>query len=383
MIKFSIALSLTLFLFACKENKKSTQSAVATKEEAALYKKYNLDKIILPDSFSISVYAEVPNARSMTLSPSGVLYVGNRAEDKVYAITDDNKDGKADKVYTLASGLNTPNGVAFKNGHLYIATISSILKLENIEANLAKPPAPKVVYDQLPKDEHHGWKFIAFGPDGKLYIPVGAPCNVCKSDQKIYATICRMNDDGSGFEIFAEGIRNSVGFAWHPTSKELWFTENGRDMMGNDVPRDELNHAPTAGLHFGFPYCHEGSIADPEFGKGVDCSQYTAPVEKLGPHVAAIGMRFYTGNMFGEAYKNQVFIAEHGSWNRAEPLGYRVSLVKLDASGKSLGYSTFAEGWLQADGKVLGRPADVEIMQDGAMLISDDYSGVIYKVVKK
>ncbi len=154
------------------------------------------------------------------------------------------------------------------------------------------------------------------------------------------------------------------------------------ETLGNDVPRDELNHAPTGGLHFGFPYCHEGTIADPEFGNGVDCSQYTAPVEKLGPHVAAIGMRFYTGNMFGEAYKNQVFIAEHGSWNRAEPLGYRVSLVKLDANGQSLGYSTFAEGWLQADGKVLGRPADVEFMQDGAMLISDDYSGVIYKVVK-
>ncbi len=230
MLKFSFALSVSLFLFACKENKNSKQSTVITNEAAALYKKYNLDKITLPDSFSISVYAEVPNARSMTLSPSGVLYVGNRAEDKVYAITDDNKDGKADKVYTLASGLNSPNGVAFKNGHLYIATISSILKLENIEAHLANPPAPKLVYDQLPKDEQHGWKFIAFGPDGKLYIPVGAPCNVCKSDKKIYATICRMNDDGSGFEIFAEGIRNSVGFAWHPTSKELWFTENGRDI---------------------------------------------------------------------------------------------------------------------------------------------------------
>lgn len=381
-MKLLTALLLPLLLFSCNKAKKAQQYKPLPGSADALYQKYQLDKIKLPDSFSISVYAEVPNARSMTLSPSGVLYVGNRAEDKVYAVTDDNKDGKADKVYILASGLNTPNGVAFKNGHLYIATISSILKLENVEVNLANPPAPKVVYDKLPTDKHHGWKFIAFGPDGKLYIPVGAPCNICKSDNNIYSTITRMNDDGTGFEIFAEGIRNSVGFAWHPASKEMWFTENGRDMMGNDVPRDELNHAPAAGMHFGFPFCHEGSIPDPEFNIGTNCNDYTPPVEKLGAHVAALGMRFYKAAMFGDAYKNQVFIAEHGSWNRAEPLGYRVSLVKLDTTGRSLGYSTFADGWLQADGKVLGRPVDVEVMADGAMLISDDYSGVIYRVTK-
>ena len=383
MKKILIIFISSLFLLACSEKKSKKQVEQVNADPNALFKKYNLDKIKLPPGFTINVYAEVPNARSITLSPSGVLYVGNRAEDKVYAVTDDNKDGKADKVYTIASGLNTPNGVAFKNGHLYIATISSILKLENIEASLAAPPQPKVVYDKFPTDEHHGWKFISFGPDGKLYVPVGAPCNICKSENPVYASITRMNDDGTGFEIFANGIRNSVGFAWHPVTKQIWFTENGRDMMGNDVPSDELNTAAVAGMHFGYPYCHEGNIPDPEFGKGKNCSDYTAPVQKLGAHVAALGMRFYTGNMFGADYLNRVFIAEHGSWNRTEPVGYKLTSVSLDETGKSVANNTFAEGWLQPDGKVLGRPVDVEMMQDGSMLVSDDYSGVIYRVTKQ
>ena len=383
MKKILIIFISLLFLLACSEKKSKKQVEQVNTDPNALFKKYNLDKIKLPPGFTINVYAEVPNARSITLSPSGVLYVGNRAEDKVYAVTDDNKDGKADKVYTIASGLNTPNGVAFKNGNLYIATISSILKLENIEASLAAPPQPKVVYDKFPTDEHHGWKFISFGPDGKLYVPVGAPCNICKSENPVYASITRMNDDGTGFEIFANGIRNSVGFAWHPVTKQIWFTENGRDMMGNDVPSDELNTAAVAGMHFGYPYCHEGNIPDPEFGKGKNCSDYTAPVQKLGAHVAALGMRFYTGNMFGADYLNRVFIAEHGSWNRTEPVGYKLTSVSLDETGKSVANNTFAEGWLQPDGKVLGRPVDVEIMQDGSMLVSDDYSGVIYRVSKQ
>ena len=383
MKKILIIFISSLFLLACSEKKSKKQVEQVNADPNALFKKYNLDKIKLPPGFTINVYAEVPNARSITLSPSGVLYVGNRAEDKVYAVTDDNKDGKADKVYTIASGLNTPNGVAFKNGHLYIATISSILKLENIEASLAAPPQPKVVYDKFPTDEHHGWKFISFGPDGKLYVPVGAPCNICKSENPVYASITRMNDDGTGFEIFANGIRNSVGFAWHPVTKQIWFTENGRDMMGNDVPSDELNTAAVAGMHFGYPYCHEGNIPDPEFGKGKNCSDYTAPVQKLGAHVAALGMRFYTGTMFGADYLNRVFIAEHGSWNRTEPVGYKLTSVSLDETGKSVANNTFAEGWLQPDGKVLGRPVDVEMMQDGSMLVSDDYSGVIYRVTKQ
>ena len=367
---------------SCNHSDKNKQTETVSADDAALNKKYNLDKIKLPAGFKISVYAEVPNARSITLSPSGVLYVGNRAEDNVYAVVDDNKDGKADKVYKIASGLNTPNGVAFKDGNLYIATINAILRLDNIEAHLQDPPKPVVVYDKFPGEKHHGWKFIAFGPDGKLYVPVGAPCNICESKDPIFASITRMKVDGSAPEIFAHGIRNSVGFAWHPVTKKLWFTENGRDELGDDVPGDELNTAPDSAMHFGYPYCHQGNIPDPEFGKGKDCSNYTSPVQVLGPHVAALGMRFYTGKMFDSSYSNQIFIAEHGSWNRSQPIGYKISLVKLDTNGKSLGYSTFAEGWLQPDGKVLGRPVDIEVMPDGALLVSDDYSGAVYKITK-
>ena len=382
MAKIFVMVLAPILFCCCTGKKSSTQNENVSTGSIALYKKYKLDKIKLPAGFNISIYAEVPNARSITLSPSGILYVGNRSEDKVYAVADVNKDGVADKIYVVASGLNTLNGVAFKNGSLFIATISSILKIENIEANLAAPPKPKIVYDKFPKDKHHGWKFIAFGPDGKLYIPVGAPCNVCKNENPVYASITRMNEDGSGLEIFANGVRNSVGFSWHPVTKQLWFTDNGRDMLGDDMPGDELNTAPAPGLHFGFPFCHQGNTLDPEFGKDKNCSDYTAPVQVLGPHVAALGLRFYTGDLFGTAYKNQVFIAEHGSWNRSKAIGYRISLVKLDSVGKSVGYSVFAEGWLQPDGKVLGRPVDVQQMPDGSLLVSDDYSGVIYRIAK-
>lgn len=370
----------SLEIHSCKSSTKDGRAVTAESDTSVLFKKYDLDKIKLPQGYSISVYAEVPDARSMTLSPSGILYVGNRSNDKVYAVVDDNKDGKADRVFTIASGLNTPNGVAFRDGNLYIATISTILRLDNIEAHLADPPKPVVVYDKYPTDAHHGWKFISFGPDGKLYVPVGAPCNICDSKNPIYASITRMNPDGTGMEIYARGIRNTVGFAWHPATKQLWFTENGRDNLGNDVPADELNTALKPGMHFGYPYCHQGNIPDPEFGAGRKCSDYTPPVQLLGPHVAALGMRFYTGKMFDSSYKNQIFIAEHGSWNRSDPIGYRVTVVKLDEKGKSLGYTTFAEGWLQPGGKVLGRPVDVEVMPDGALLVSDDYAGAVYRI---
>ncbi|MBC7534653.1 MAG: sorbosone dehydrogenase family protein [Ferruginibacter sp.] len=379
----TLLLLLNTVAISCNSSTGKTEVVTADKDSNALNKKYNINKIKLPPGFSISVYAEVPNARSMTVSPSGILYVGNRDGNKVYAVTDENQDGKADKVYTVASGLHVPNGVAFKNGSLYIATISSILRIDNIEANLNKAPKPVVVYDKYPKDEHHGWKFIAFGPDGKLYVPVGAPCNICESNNPVYASITRMNADGTGMEVIASGIRNSVGFSWHPSNGQLWFTENGRDNLGNDVPGDELNTAPKTGMHFGYPYCHQGNIPDPEFGKNKNCSDYTPPVQVLDPHVAALGMRFYTAGNFPAEYKNQIFIAEHGSWNRTTPLGYRVTLVKLDAGGKAISYSNFAEGWLQSDGKVLGRPVDVQVMPDGALLVSDDYSGVIYRIIYK
>ena len=366
---------------SCNNAATNKQPVAINTDSIDLYKKYELDKIKLPPGFKISVYAEVPNARSLALSPSGILYVGNRSADKVYAVVDENKDGKADKVYVVASGLRTPNGVAFKDGSLYIATISSILRLDSIESKLENPPKPVVVYDKFPKEEHHGWKFIAFGPDGKLYVPVGAPCNVCEKEDPIYASMTRMNADGTGLEIYAKGIRNSVGFAWHPSNNQLWFTENGRDNLGNDVPADELNTATKAGMHFGFPYCHQGDVLDPEFGKGKNCNDFTSPVQKLGPHVAALGMRFYTADAFPVEYKNQVFIAEHGSWNRSEPIGYRVTLVKTDSAGKAISYTNFAEGWLQPGGKVLGRPVDVQVMTDGALLVSDDYAGVVYRIV--
>ena len=390
LIPISFKLFSTALLFGLNGMLSSCNNAASNKlpvsvnnDSDALYKKYELDKIKLPPGFKISVYAEIPHARSLALSPSGILYVGNRGGDKVYAVVDENKDGKADKVYVVASGLNIPNGVAFKDGSLYIGAISTIYRLDSIESRLANPPKPIVVYDKFPTDEHHGWKYIAFGPDGKLYIPVGAPCNICANKNPIYASITRMNADGTGLEIYAKGIRNSVGFAWNPSNDQLWFTENGRDNMGNDIPADELNTAPKAGMHFGYPYCHEGDILDPEYGKGKNCNDYTPPVEKLGPHVAALGMRFYTGSSFPAEYKNQVFIAEHGSWNRSEPIGYRVTLVKLDAAGKAISYTNFAEGWLQPGGKVLGRPVDVQVMPDGALLVSDDYAGVVYRIVYK
>ena len=343
-----------------------------------------LQEIKLPPGFKIEVYAEdVPNARQMALSPKGVLYVGSRNEGKVHAVVDENKDGRADKVHLIARGLNMPSGVAFRDGALYVAEVSRVLRWEGIDGKLADPPKPTVVSDAFPRDRHHGWKFIAFGPDGQLYVPVGAPCNVCESEKPIYASITRLRvgPDGKGSqpEIYASGIRNTVGFDWHPQTQELWMTENGRDNLGNDVPPDELLRAPKAGLHFGFPYCHAGDVADPEFGKKRRCADFTPPAIKLGPHVAAIGMRFYTGSMFPAAYHNQAFIAEHGSWNRDQPLGYRVTLVKIQ-DGRALSYETFAEGWLRSNGRAWGRPADVLVMPDGALLVSDDEAGAIYRI---
>jgi glucose/arabinose dehydrogenase len=297
----------------------------------------------------------------------------------VYAVIDRDQDNKADAVMTIAQGLTSPSGVAFHNGALYVAEISRILRFDQVEERLENPPQPVVVTDSLPSDRWHGWKFIAFGPDGLLYVPVGAPCNVCERPDP-YAALLRMKPDGSSMEVFARGIRNTVGFDWHPVTRELWFTDNGRDMLGDNLPPDELNRAPQKGAHFGFPYCHAGEIADPEFGQQRQCTEFTPPAQNLGPHVAAIGMRFYTGTMFPQEYRNQIFIAEHGSWNRSEPLGYRVTLVRLDESGRqAVKYETFAEGWLQR-GRAWGRPADVLVMPDGALLVSDDSADAIYRI---
>ena len=343
----------------------------------------SLNLITLQPGFAIDTYATgVDNARSMALSPSGTLFVGTRTAGNVYAIVDRNGDQKADKVFTLASGLHMPNGVAFKDGALYVAEVNRVVRYDDIESHLDNPPKPIALNDTFPTDDHHGWKFIRFGPDGMLYVPVGAPCNVCeRKDNPKYASIMRMEPDGTGLEPFATGVRNSVGFDWNPDTNELWFTDNGRDLLGDDVPADELNRAPSPGLNFGFPYCHAGAVLDPEFGRGHRCDEFTAPAQTLGPHVAAIGMRFYTGQMFPAEYRKQIFIAEHGSWNRTVPLGYRVMLVRLDGN-HVVKYEPFAEGWLQ--GKTAwGRPADVLVMPDGALLVSDDEADVIYRISYK
>ncbi|MCS7018478.1 MAG: PQQ-dependent sugar dehydrogenase [Cytophagales bacterium] len=372
-------------ILACSNAEKVKNDSVPVSEPHPFDKKLPLERIKLPKGFTISVYAEVPNARSMCLSPSGILYVGNRQGDKVYAVIDKDKDFRADEVKVIASGLDMPNGVAFRNGSLYVAEVSRILRFDNIEAHLDNPPKPVVVYDKFPTDKHHGWKFIAFGPDDKLYVPVGAPCNICERlDKPIYSTITRINPDGTGFEIYAHGIRNSVGFTWHPNSKDLWFTSNGRDMMGDDIPGDVLHHVPRAGMHFGYPYCHQGNIPDPEFGKKRPCSDFPPPTQVLGAHVAALGCRFYDGNMFPDTYKKHLFIAEHGSWNRSKKSGYRVTWVRITPDNRSAGYEPFAEGWLdEATDQAWGRPVDVQLLPDGSMLVSDDYANVIYRIAYK
>lgn len=338
-----------------------------------------LDHVTLPPGFTISIYADdVPNARGMALGKNGILFVGSKEKGKVYAVVDKDGDQRADQVFTVASGLHMPVGVAYRKGALYVSSVDRIVKFEGIDERLSSPPDPVTVTDRFPKDKTHGWKFIAFGPDGKLYVPVGAPCNICEPDPDRYALIARINENGGGYEVIARGVRNSVGFDWDPDSHDLWFTDNGRDWLGDDQPPDELNHATQAGLHFGYPYCHGGTIADPEFGGKRSCREFTAPAVALGPHVASLGMRFYTGAMFPPEYRSRIFIAEHGSWNRTEKNGYRVTMVSRDEKG-TLTYSVFAQGWLRGQ-QAWGRPADVLVMPDGALLVSDDLAGVIYRI---
>ena len=339
----------------------------------------NSSKINLPSGFSISVYAEVESARSMTISPKGTLFIGSRSSGNVSALQDLDGDGVAERKFTIASNLNTPNGVAFKDGDLYVAEISRILRFPNIEAKLDNPPNYEVVYDDYPKDRHHGWKYIAFGPDGKLYVPVGAPCNICKSDE-IYATITRIDPEGKNMEIVAHGIRNTVGFTWHPETKELWFTDNGRDMMGDEYPPCELNKITRNGQHFGYPFCHGGEIADPKFGSERHCNDFVKPEWKFKAHVAPLGLKFYTGNMFPEEYKGDLFVAQHGSWNRSKKIGYRIMRMHLE-NGKVKSAHVFADGWMNNQTQeVFGRPVDILQMVDGSILVSDDYAGKIYRI---
>lgn len=339
-----------------------------------------LETITMPEGFSISVWADgMAEARQMALSPSGIVYVGTRGEGAVYAVVDADADLRGETVHTIATGLEMPNGVAWRDGALYVAENSRILRYDGIDESLESPPEPVVVRDDYPTEDHHGWKYIDFGPDGWLYVPVGAPCNVCLSEDEIFASITRIRPDGSEREVFARGVRNSVGFDWHPETGELWFTDNGRDRLGDDRPPDELNRAPEPGLHFGYPFCHGGDVPDPEFGDRRPCPEFVEPVQRLGPHVAALGMLFYTGEQFPAEYRGQVFIPEHGSWNRSEKIGYRVTLVRLDGEGNAISYEPFASGWLQGE-EDWGRPVDLLQMPDGALLLSDDANGVIYRI---
>jgi glucose/arabinose dehydrogenase len=336
-------------------------------------------RIQLPPGFKIELYATgVPNARSLTLSPSGTVFVGSRRAGNVYALTDNGRHDKAGEVITIARGLQEPNGVGFHDGSLYVAEVRRVLRYDAIETRLKNPPAPVVVSTELPQTKQHEWRYIRFGPDGWLYVGVGAPCNVCESADKRVASILRMRPDGAGMEVYALGVRNSVGFDWQPQLQEMWFTENGRDNMGDDIPPDELNYAPRAGMNFGFPYCHGKDIPDPQFGREHSCAEFVAPAWNLPAHVAAIGMRFYGGDMFPEEYRGGVFIAEHGSWNRSVPTGYRVSRVVVDGD-RAVKYEPFAQGWLTG-GMHWGRPVDVLVMPDGALLVSDDYAGAVYRI---
>ena len=339
-----------------------------------------LETIKLPPGFAIELWARVSNARQMALGTSddkgGVLYVGSRGAGSVHAVRFDGAY-RAGKVIRIASSLEMPSGLAWRNGALYVAAVSRILRYDDIDRRLESPPLPVTVTDSLPRDTHHGWKFIAFGPDGKLHVPVGAPCNICEPGAP-YASILRMNADGTGREVFARGVRNTVGFDWSPLDGALWFTDNGRDMLGDEIPPDELNRAPRAGMHFGYPYCHGGEVADPEYGARRKCAEFEPPAQKLGPHVAGLGMRFYTGTMFPAAYRNQIFIAEHGSWNRSKKIGYRIALVRVK-DGKAVSYESFASGWLQGE-SAWGRPADVLVLPDGSLLVADDQAGAIYRI---
>jgi len=334
----------------------------------------------VPPGFTVTLYArDLPNVRSLALGDDGVVYAGSGASGKVYALQDKDNDGRADVRAVIAEGLTMPNGVAYKDGALYVAEISRIIRYDHIQQHLKNPPKPIVVYDKLPADRHHGWKYLRIGPDGKLYTAVGAPCNICDPDKPIYASLVRVSTDGSEFEIIARGIRNTVGFDWQPGTDALFFNDNGRDYLGDDLPPEELNRWSRVGEHFGYPYCHGGEIIDPDFGKGKQCADYTPPVWKYNAHIAPLGIRFYRGTQFPAHYRNQLFVAQHGSWNRSEPDGYRVALVSFK-SGKAVSEEVFIDGWLSKNQGVLGRPVDILTLADGSLLISDDHLGVIYKV---
>jgi glucose/arabinose dehydrogenase len=348
-------------------------------------KELPLDKLQVPAGFKVEVWAAgVPEARSLALGAKGTVFVSNRIAKNVYAVVD--KDGKRE-VKTILKGLNSPNGVVFHKGALYVAERNRITMYEGIEDRLDNPPEGKVVVDNLDPTQQpgHFWKFLAMGPDEKLYFNIGSPQNITMPTY-MQAVIVRVDPKSGVIENVALGVRNTVGFDWNPKTRQLWFTEHGRDWLGDDMPSDELNVVTKSGEHFGFPYCHQGDTLDPEFGKNRSCKEFTPPALKLGAHVAPLGMRFYTGKMFPAEYQGNIFIARHGSWNRSTKQGYDVMRVVVDGKNKVVKSEPFLTGFLtneKGDPPMWGRPVDVMVMKDGALLVSDDYNGILYRVSYK
>jgi glucose/arabinose dehydrogenase len=337
-----------------------------------------IDQIRLPDGFEIAIFADsVPNARQLSISPAGTVFAGSRREGKVYAIIDKNRDWQADEVFVVASGLNMPTGTAFRDGALYVAATNRVLRFDNIESRLDDPPPPVVLVDNLPSVRQHGWRHMKFGADGRLYIPIGIPCNACEAPAP-FGEILSFDADGQNRAAYVSGIRSVQGLDWHPVTGEMWFSDNGRDMMGDDVPPDEINRVSIRGENFGAPWCHGGTIPDPDL-PGAACDGFTPPMALLPAHVAPLGIAFYDGDQFPEAYRGRLFVMEHGSWNRSTPIGYRITMLDFDSSGAP-NYQVFAEGWLGEDGNSWGRPADILVAPDGSLLIADDGAGVIYRI---
>lgn len=380
-LKITMALAVVISLNSCKESKKENKDSAVKEMELDSTDLALLD-LNLPEGFKIEVYARgVDGARSMAMGDNGTLFVGTRTENNVYAIQDTDGDFKADNIIVLDT-MEVPNGIAMRNGDLYVAQVGSLWKYPNIEDQIGGELEKELIYDDFPTEFHHGWKYIAFGPDDKLYVPVGAPCNICNrtDEDERFATISRMDPDGSNREIYARGVRNSVGFTWHPDTKQMWFTDNGRDMLGDDIPPCELNTVTEAGQHFGYPFCHGGIVKDPEFGDLRPCSDFVNPALQLDAHVAPLGIKFYTGTMFPAAYKGKAFIAEHGSWNRSKKVGYRIMMVDIQ-DGEAISTKPFIDGWLdEVAQKATGRPVDILMLKDGSMLISDDFGDAIYRV---
>jgi glucose/arabinose dehydrogenase len=332
-------------------------------------------KLKLPPGFKLEVYASgIKNARSLRMGDKGTLFVSNWQANKVWAVTDNGKTKKA-----IYEGLDWPNGIAFHDGTLYIAEHEKISKAENIEDNLDNPPKLQMIYDKLGKERPHGWRFLAVGPDNRLYVANSSPCNICMPPDT-HGQMRSIKLDGSDEQVVARGIRNTVGFDFNPKNGQLYFTDNNRDWMSEDLPNCELNHISQPGKqHFGFPYCHQGNIADPEFGWGHSCKDYTPPIALLGPHTAPLGMRFYTGTMFPEKYRNTIFIARHGPWNKTTKEGAGVVAVHLDDQGNTKGIEEFMTGFIQ-NNTYVARPVDVMVMKDGSLLVSDDWNGAVYRI---